>query len=184
MIPEDALIHLIYSADILGETREIEGMGPFRKVPEHGAYATPMPGEWAETEGDEQYDLGYLGDESGDATFYPYGFLDAEGLTEADDAPDEDLERGVVHGLGRHRKWVGNLTRDEWLACAERLCIDLDDEGMPIDYDATMGALTVIDGHPMRLPAVSIDNTEGWTPTRVIDSRIYMSVLVPERSEK
>jgi hypothetical protein len=167
-IPTDAYIHLIYSADILGTADEIEGMGPFRKAPDHGPYAKPMPGDWVETEGDEQYDYGYLADEANNPDFYPAGYADREGVAE----PQE----GEAVGLGRHRKWVGWLTLVDWLAVAEMLCIELDDNHLPERFEETMGALTEVG----LIPAIAIDNTDGWSPTRVIDSSIYMSVAVPD----
>lgn len=167
-IPEDAFIYLIYSADILGTEKEIEAMGPFRKAPDHGPYAEPMAGEWVQTEGDEQYEFGYLASEGNNTDFFPAGFADAEGVAEP--------EEGEAVGLGRHRKWVAHLSLAEWLVVAEMLVIDLDENHLPEMYEETMGSLTEFGV----LPAISIDNTEGWSPTRVIDSSIFMSVGVPD----
>lgn len=172
--------YVIYSADILGTTEEIDGMGPFRVASRSYPYSTPLVGDWTLTEGDESYDYGYLGDESGDATFYPYSKLDAEGLVDADDADEHDLQNGVVHGLGRHRKWVAELTLEQWQAVASALCIELEDDGYtPRDYEETLGSITE-HGH---LDAVCVDNTEGWTPTRVIDSSLYVSFGTLETDE-
>jgi len=167
-IPENAFIYLIYSADILGTEKEIEAMGPFRKAPDHGPYAKPMPGEWVETEGDDQYQFGYLASEGGDPDFFPAGYADAEGVAEP--------EEGEAVGIGRHRKWVAHLTLADWLTVANTLCIDLDDNHLPESYEETMGSLTEVG----LIPAIAIDNTDGWSPTRVIDSSIYMSVAVPD----
>jgi hypothetical protein len=167
-IPDNAFIYLIYSADILGTEKEIESMGPFRKAPDHGPYAKPMPGEWFETEGDDQYQFGYLADEGGNPDFYPAGYADAEGVAE----PQE----GEAVGIGRHRKWVAHLTLADWLVVAETLVIELDENYLPESYEETAGAITEFG----LLPAISIDNTDGWTPTRVIDSNIFMSVGVPD----
>ena len=170
-IPPDAFIHLIYSADILGTEEEIDGMGPFRKVTARAPYAKPMPGEWVQTEGDEQYDYGYLGDECENPEYFPAGYADAEALAE----PQE----GEPFGLGRHRKWVGFLTLADWLIVAEMLVIDLDDNHMPVSYEETMGAITEVGV----IPAIAIDNTDGWSPLQVIDSSIYMSIAVPDPTQ-
>jgi hypothetical protein len=78
---------------------------------------------------------------------------------------------------GPHRKWVGELTWDEWLRFAERYCIDLDDDGMPEHYDHTLGSLTEF-GH---IPAIRVDNTEGWNSGMddggVLDSSFYISMF-------
>lgn len=165
-------VYVIYSADILGSERDIEGMGPFRKAPEHGDYAESFPGEWVQTEDDSNYEYGYLGDEGGDARFYPAGFADSEGTKEPDEDDDE-------YGEGRHRKWVGDLTIDEWRRVASQLCIDIHPNGVPERAEETMGAITEY-GH---LDAVAVLNTEGWEPTEVIDSSLYVSfALVPEEA--
>jgi hypothetical protein len=171
-MPEDALVFLIYSADILGTEDEIETMGPFRKPTRVMPHAEPFPGDWQQTEGDEQYEYGYLGNESGNHEYFPAGFADAEGLAEPQD--DEPV------GIGRHRKWVGYLNRDQWEWVAERLCIDLDEDTfLPVEFENTMGAITEWGV----LPAIAIDNTEGWNPTQVIDSTIFMSVGVSDPNE-
>jgi hypothetical protein len=167
-IPADAFIYLIYSADILGTEEEIDGMGPFRKATARAPFATPFPGDWLQTEGDDQYDYGYLASECNNPDYFPAGYADAEGVAE----PQE----GEAVGIGRHRKWVGLLTRQDWLTVAERLCIELDDNFLPENYEDTMGAITEYGV----IPAIAIDNTDGWTPTRVIDSNIFMSVAVPD----
>jgi len=127
-----------------------------------------MPGDWHETEGDDQYDFGYLASECNDADYFPAGYADREGVAE----PQE----GEAVGRGRHRKWVGLLSLPIWLRVAEMLCIELDDNHLPERSEDTMGALTEF-GH---IPAIAIDNTDGWSPIQVIDSTIYMSVAVPD----
>ena len=78
---------------------------------------------------------------------------------------------------GPHRKWCGDLTWDRWLQFADRYCIELDDNGMPERYDETMGSLTMAG----LLPAVRVDNTEGWSSGYddggVIDSSFYITFL-------
>lgn len=148
-------VYIIYSADILGVPSEIEEMSPVKRLPEQAD-------AWDQTEGDEQYDFGYLGDEDR-VSYYPFGYLDREGL--------EPAEEGQPCGEGLHRKWVGDLSREQWLAFADAFCIDLDDNELPRDYEPTMGSITEY-GH---LPAISVDNTEGWTPTNVIYSTMYCS---------
>jgi hypothetical protein len=159
-LPQGSIFYVIYSADILGSDREIDGMGPFRSADREAPYATPFPGKWTQTEGDEQYDYGYLADED-------------EGRNLAYLPADEHDE-----GEGRHRKWVAELTLEDWQTVARALCIDIEDDGMPTEYTDTMGSITEY-GH---IPAVAIDNTEGWTPTRVIDSMLYVSIMLPETS--
>jgi hypothetical protein len=166
-IPDNAIILLIYSADILGAADEIDSMGPFRKANDYHPYAEPFPGHWTQTEGDEGYQYGYLGNESGNARFFPAGYADSEGVA----APQHNEEVGE----GRHRKWVGELTLDEWIVVAGMLVIDIDDRYLPVEFDDSLGAITEY-GH---IPALAIDNTEGWSPMTVIDSTIYMSIGIP-----
>lgn len=59
---------------------------------------------------------------------------------------------------GRHRKWCGELSWNEWLRFASEFIIDLDERGYPTHYEQTMGSLTM---HGL-MPAVAIDNSEGW----------------------
>jgi hypothetical protein len=76
--------------------------------------------------------------------------------------------------MGRHRKWVADLTFEQWEAFASNYCIELHDNGMPVDYTDTMGSLTEFG----LLPAISVDNTEGWGDNfgdPVIDSSFYCS---------
>lgn len=165
-------VYVIYSADVLGSDREIDGMGPFRVAPDHGPYARPMPGDWVLTEGDEQYDYEYLGDESGDPSYYPAGAFDSQGLETVDTIdPDDPRADSTDYGEGRHRKWVAELSLADWRACADMLCIDLDARGVPEEYDDTCGSITEY-GH---IPAVCVRNDEGWSPTNVIDSSLYVS---------
>lgn len=147
-------VYVIYSADILGTDAEIDSMGPLRTATDRHPYATPFPGEWVQTEGDEQYEYGYLADHGGDPDYR---------------AADEG-------GEGRHRKWVAELTPADWHATAAALCIDLDANGMPENYEDTLGSITEY-GH---IPAVAVDNTEGWSPTRVVDSMLYLSFALSE----
>lgn len=72
----------------------------------------PTVGEWEQTEGDEQYDFGYLADEFG----------------------DESYRNGV------HRKWVGYLSESEfdaWLGTEGYDREDAREQGEP-----TMGSIT------------------------------------------
>lgn len=163
-------VYVIYSADILGREDEIEGMGPFRKAPEHGAFAKPFPGEWVQTEGDDQYEYEYLVDDDRHRAHYlPAG--------EVFEGADPDDERFI--GEGRHRKWVAELTIDEWREVADALCIGLHPNGVPIKYGETLGSIT----EHGRLAAVAVDNTEGWSPIDVIDSNLYVSFATEQESE-
>lgn len=109
----------------------------------------PDADRWTRTEGDEQYDYGYLADECGD-----------------------DEYRAVVDGgEGRHVKYVAELSAAEFYRWCEANFVELDDSGMPEDYNETMGSLTKYGW----LAAIAVDLTEGWSPTRVIDSSAYIS---------
>jgi hypothetical protein len=147
-------VYIIYSADILGTDAEIDSMGPLRAPSHTYPHAAAFPGRWVQTEGDEEYGYGYLADEGG----------------------DEDYRAADDGGQGRHRKWVAELTPDDWHATADALMIDLDPNGLPEKYDDTLGSITEY-GH---IPAVAVDNTEGWSPTRVIDSMLYLSFALSE----
>lgn len=144
-----ASVYVIYSADIVGREDEIDGMGPFRKAPDHGAYAQPFPGEWVQTESDSEYGYGYLADEDLRPDWLP-------------------VDEG---GDGRHRKWVAELSLADWREVAEQLCIELEPNGLPEHYNETMGSLTEYGA----IPAVAVDNNEGWSPIRVVDSMLYVS---------
>lgn len=86
----------------------------------------------------------------------------------------EDDDKILARPEGRHRKWVADLTFDQWLDFASNFCIDLLPNGMPIEYNDTLGSLTEY-GH---IPAIAVDNTEGWgdmSGDPVIDSNFYCS---------
>ena len=140
-------VYIIMSADIVGSEEELDGMDPTKSS---GRYPESTFPALVQTEGNEQYDYGYLGD--------AYAAADPE-------------HEGDLVGDGRHRKWAGELSPDEWQGFASRYMIDLDDDGLPERYEETMGSITEY-GH---LPALSVNNTEGWDPTDVIDSSIYVS---------
>jgi hypothetical protein len=170
-------VYIIYSADVLSDTsRFIEDMSPEKHMPA-GFNGGPewekrvdIASKFTQTEGDEQYDFGYLGKESGNVHYFPYQYLDSE----ATELPDDDFDG--ESGQGQHRKWVAELSYDEWLVFADSYIIDLNDEGMPESYEETMGSLTIEYGH---IPSISVDNSEGWnspgTPGEVIDSTFYLS---------
>ena len=85
--------------------------------------------------------------------------------------PDED-----ARGQGQHRKWVAELTGEEWLAFAGAYLIGLDEDGMPEEYGETLGSLTAEYG---LLPAVCVENGEGWddySGSQVIYSTFYVSL--------
>lgn len=174
-------VYVIYDADVVSDyTSDMERMSPARHMPAgisdpaRKAEAERIAALFAQTEGDEQYDFGYLGDESRPRRirFYPYGTISADGELPADDYEGET-------GQGQHRKWVAELTRDEWLAFAGAYLIDLDEAGYPERYEETMGAITE-HGH---LEAVSVDNREGWSDFSgdpVISSGMYVSFAYAE----
>lgn len=175
-----SLVYIIYSADVLSETsRFIDEMSPAQHMPA-GFHSDSEPfmqraaiaAKFTLTEGDDQYDYGYLGSEYNPPRieYFPYGYLDKEATVE----PPEDYEGPT--GSGQHRKWVGELTWDEWLVFADSYVIDLDSQGIPERYEETLGSLTVEYGH---IPAMSVDNAEGWDSPgcrgSVIDSGFYIS---------
>jgi hypothetical protein len=81
-------VYIIYSADVISEsTSDIEGMSPLRHLA-HIEDGATIAAKFTETEGDDQYDFGYLGSECGDARYFPYGYADAEALTETDEPSD------------------------------------------------------------------------------------------------
>ena len=87
--------------------------------------------------------------------------------------PDADTDPELI-GCGSHRKWVADLTRDEWLIFADAYLIDLDNTGYPERYEETMGSLTE-HGH---LEAIAVDNSEGWQGgygPQFVDSNMYVS---------
>jgi len=210
-IPDFA--YIIYSADVTSDhTAFIERMSPAVHMTagysgEALAFGTATAAKFTQTEGDEQYDLGYLADDSRPRNphYYPYGFADAEALhtdkclhckrllnynddsgeyeddsgstacprngSELPHEPDED-----ARGQGQHRKWVAELTGEEWLAFAGAYLIGLDEDGMPEEYGETLGSLTAEYG---LLPAVCVENGEGWddySGSQVIYSTFYVSL--------
>lgn len=174
-------VYVIYDADVLADgARFIEQMSPAQHMPAgHTGLRKHVreivAGRFTQTEGDEQYDYGYLGRESTppDVRYFPYGAIDAEGTE-----PDDDYEGET--GSGQHRKWAAVLSRAEWIIFADAYMIDLDDAGYPERYEETMGAITEY-GH---LEAVNVDNSEGWdnyyNHDAVIDSGMYVSFAYPE----
>lgn len=174
-------VYVIYDADVRCYRQSfIEQMSPGVHMPAgHNGLRQRVreivASRFEQTEGDEQYDFGYLGKETGNVSYYPYGAVDAEGTY-----PDDDYDGET--GEGQHRKWVGELTRAEWIIFADSYSIDLDDAGYPAEYEETAGSLTMIDGQPVHLEAVSVDNTEGWNDLHgtVIHSDMYISFGYPE----
>jgi hypothetical protein len=175
------LVYVIYDADVKADgVRFIERMSPACHLPagHNGSERdarTAVAAKFTQTEGNDRYDFGYLGDERNprDITYYPYKCLDSEGL---EVAPD-DCE---VYGLGQHRKWTAELTRAEWLMFADDYLIVLDDEGIPERHEDTLGSLTVEYG---AIPAICVDNREGWEDSSggvVISSQMYLSFGVSE----
>ena len=174
-------VYVIYDADVLADgTRFIERMSPADHMPAgHSGLRKRVreivASRFTQTEGDEQYEYGYLGRESTppNIRWFPYGAIDAEG-TEPDDGYEGET------GAGQHRKWTAELTRAEWIIFADAYLIDLDGDGYPVEYEETMGAITE-HGH---LEAVSVDNREGWNDGHgggeVIDSGMYVSFAYPE----
>ena len=161
-------VYVIYSADVLGSDRDIDCMGPDRHMaagyPEDSGNfraMTACAAKFVLTEGNEQYDYGYFADESGQDRYRA-----------AVDMPGDYEGDGYQ---GRHRKWIGELSREEWLLFAHAYLIDLDNRGFPVDYDDTIGSVT----EHGRLEAVSVSNREGWDSPgfydSVIDSAFYVS---------
>jgi len=240
MSEDFSAVYIIYSADVISESdAEVERMSPTKHIPagypaDSEAYKerAAVAAKFTKTEGDDQYDYGYLGDESGDPRYFPAGYVDAKGLElapEPTDCPDcggagvrstteaervaerdgisVDQARGYCGtceasgtlppfaetkaGCGYHRKWVGELTADEWQTFAQAYLIDVDDRGFPEHYEPTMGSLTAEHGH---IDAVAIDNREGWESESfgygrvygVLDSQFYVSFAFeqdPARSD-
>lgn len=193
-------VYIIYSADVTGETSESElrNMSPACHVLQ--GYGDISPARMAaskaftQTEGDQEYDYGYLAREGSDpslAGVHDDGLkcvncgadigMNASGEWEDWSGSDDETfcpasEDGHSNpASGRHRKWVGELTREQWRAFADAFCIDLDDNDLPEEYNETMGSLTEY-GH---LDAISVDNNEGWydfcSRHQVIDSNFYLS---------
>jgi hypothetical protein len=166
-------VYVIYDADVTAYSESfIERMAPASHMPAgHSGLRKRVreivASRFTQTEGNEQYDYGYLGKDGGNPDYFPYNAIDAGGTL-----PDDDYEGET--GNGQHRKWVGELTRSEWLIFADAYYITLDDAGYPAEYEETMGSLTE-HGH---LEAVSVQNREGWNDasgSSVIDSTMYVS---------
>lgn len=172
-------VYVIYDADVLADgTRFIERMSPADHMPAghtglRKRVRELVAAKFTQTEGDEQYEYGYLGRESTppQIRWFPYGAIDAEGTE-----PDDDYEGET--GAGQHRKWTAELTRAEWIIFADAYLIDLDERGYPVFYEETMGAITEY-GH---LEAVNVDNREGWDASgaTVINSGMYVSFAYPQ----
>lgn len=149
-------VYVIYSADTIAESPSfIESMAPAKR---HNAEL--FADAFTLTEGDDQYDYGYLASEGAGQRYLAY----------ADREADEDPNAGM------HRKWVAELSRQQWLAFAEGYCIDLGDDDLPERYEDTLGSITEY-GH---IPAIAVDNSEGWGCgyygyDNVIDSQMYLS---------
>lgn len=178
-------VYIIYDADVRAYSETfIEDMSPASHLPAgfpdgslRKRVREIVASRFDQTEGNEQYDFGYLGKHGGSPRYFPYGTIDADGTPPPDyeaepDAPDYEL------GEGQHRKWVAELSRAEWLIFADAYLIELDDAGYPVEYEETMGAMTE-HGH---LEAVSVRNREGWDNYhgQVIDSDMYVSFGYPE----
>lgn len=92
---------------------------------------------------------------------------------------DEQYEFETDFGPGMHRKWGAELGRDDWDRFCHAYIIPVDEDLMPTEYEETLGSLTPEYGH---IPAVSIDNSEGWgdgrLDARVIRSQFYVSIAM------
>lgn len=204
-------VYIIYSADIVGPETDIDKMDPTHVSGYREAFE-----EFVQTEGDEQYDFGYLADEDDRADYLPVadgpeyqhdcegceflyttlrrgskvdvyrscspedsGYVIRRSSDPADYMTTDDLERAgcEIEPAGRHRKWVAELTPERWQRFADVFCIDLDEDTLvPTNYEETMGSITE-HGH---IPAVAVDNTEGWSPMHVIMSQMYVSFYTNE----
>jgi hypothetical protein len=139
-------VYIIYDADVLGSEADINRMSPHAHLPSGYRGYRKRVGEivasrFTQTEDDDQWDYAELGDD--------------DRWLSAADIPDDYEGDGYQ---GRHRKWVAELTRSEWLIFADRYNVDLNSRGFPLYYEDTMGSITEY-GH---LDAVSVDNSEGW----------------------
>lgn len=161
-------VYVIYSADVVTDYPSfIEDMSPARHVPagrQASEALAAIVGAFTQTEGDEQYDFGYLANEGASPRYRAYADRDCQCEDEC-----------TCPEAGMHRKWAGILTRAQWEVFADAYCIDLDEStGLPAEYELTMGSITEY-GH---LEAISVDNSEGWndaTGSTVIDSQMYLS---------
>jgi hypothetical protein len=146
-------VYVIYSADIIGTDAEIEAMAPNRVAIGHA-------GLWRLASGDERYEYAYLAEGSGDGRYHRAG--DPEAPPEA---------------CGHHRTWVAELTREQWQEFADAFAVELDEDLVPERYENTLGSITPEHG---LIPAISVDNTDGWDPSVVISSTFYVSFSSPE----
>jgi hypothetical protein len=161
-------VYVIYDADVVTDYPGfIESMSPARHVPagrRPDETITAITEAFTQTEGDEQYDFGYLVKEGSSPRYLPYADRDCQCEDEC-----------TCPNAGMHRKWAGILTREQWRVFADAYCIDLDDStDLPAEYEPAMGAITEY-GH---LAAISVDNREGWndyTGSEVIYSTMYLS---------
>lgn len=145
-------VYVIYIADVGGSRANIKCMSPASHLP-----------------------AGYTGlrKRVGEVVASRFALTEGDSLYER---PDGD------RGEGHHRKWVGELTRAEWLIFADRYIIELDSRGFPVDYEDTMGSLTEY-GH---LDAVAVDNSQGWESPggpRWTESKFYISFGGPAEPE-
>jgi hypothetical protein len=158
-------VYVIYSADAVGPASEIDRMGPERHLAAGYTGGRKRAGgivasRFRQTAGDEAYDFGWFAREHHDNRYLP-----------AADTPDEYEGDGYQ---GHHRTWVAELTYAEWLVLADRYHIDLDQDGLPVNHEDTLGSLTEYG----LLPAVAVDNREGWESPgdfSVIDSSFFVS---------
>jgi hypothetical protein len=154
--------YIIYSADVISDSSHfIERMSPAEHMPaghngKGRAERERIAAKFVQTESDEQYDFGYLAKEGSGPEYLPY--------EPGGDGP----------GQGQHRKWAAELTAGEWRIFADSYLIDLDPNGIPEDYEDTLGSITEYGV----IPAVSVSNREGWEDASgsiVIDSCMYVS---------
>lgn len=197
-------VYVIYDADVAGSETDINRMSPASHMPagwgnDHRLMSA-IAKRFTQTEDDEEYHYGYLGEETGNIVYRavkdtpeckvcascgnPCQWSDSEDRLfhgtaddDEDQAPEDserDLDHDAISGYqGRHRKWVAELTRYEWLQFADAYYVDLDN-GYPVDYEDTMGSLTE---HGL-LFAVSVDNSEGWqdySGPMFVSSSFYVS---------
>jgi hypothetical protein len=156
---------VIYSADAIGPAPEIDRMGPERHLPAGYADGRKRVGaivaaRFRQTAGDDAYEYGWLAGEHHDDRYLP-----------AADTPDDYDGDGYQ---GHHRTWVAELSYAEWLVLADRYHIDLDQHGLPVNCEDTLGSLTEYG----LLPAVAVDNRQGWESPgdfSVIDSSFFVS---------
>jgi hypothetical protein len=152
---------------------EIDRMGPERHLPAGYGDGRKRAGEivasrFSQAEGDGSYDFGWLAREHHDDRYLPA----------ADEPEDSD---GDGH-QGHHRTWVAQLNYAEWLVFAHRYLIELDEHGLPVRYEDTLGSFTEYGP----LFAVRVDNHEGWDSPgtfTVLDSSFYLSFASPQPQE-